>query len=136
METKQVIVMRKDLNMRKGKIAAQAGHAVMWSLLDYSNISISESGDLYTYTITVHKKSSLPLDNWIFGDYKKICVSVNSEREIFDICEKAKEQGIPFHIQYDNGLTEFKGVKTVTCCAIGPGNSDIIDAITGHLPLL
>ncbi len=134
METKQVIVIRKDLNMRKGKMCAQSAHASLWALLDFAHKE--QNGDMTTYTIQVHNKSTLPLDQWLLGDYKKICVSVNSEQELHDLCEKAEQQGLPHRLQHDDGLTEFKGVQTVTCCAIGPGPSDLIDAITGHLPLL
>lgn len=136
METKQVIVMRKDLNMRKGKMVAQGAHAAMWALIAASRKDVSDTGDFITYTIQVHTKSGLPLDTWLLGNYKKICVSVNSEQELIDICQKAQIQGLPYRLQTDDGLTEFKGVQTTTCCAIGPGPSDVIDAITGHLPLL
>ncbi len=136
METKQVIVMRKDLNMRKGKMVAQGSHAAMWALLTAASFNVSDTGDMFRFTIQVHSKSCLPLDNWLLGNYKKICVSANSEQELLDICQKAQEQGLPYRMQYDDGLTEFKGVKTATCCAIGPGLSSVVDAITGHLPLL
>lgn len=136
MDTKQVIVIRKDLNMRRGKQIATGCHASMWALLNAGRKDVSETRDFITYTIQVHTKSSLPLDMWLLGNYKKICVSVNSEQELHDLCEKAEQQGLPHRLQHDDGLTEFKGVQTVTCCAIGPGPSDVIDAITGHLPLL
>jgi PTH2 family peptidyl-tRNA hydrolase len=134
METKQVIVIRKDLNMRKGKMVATGAHAAMWALLDFAYKE--QNGDMTTYTIQVHDKSTRPLDEWLLGHYKKICVSVNSEQELIDLCEQAKAQGLPYRLQHDVGLTEFEGVRTVTCCAIGPGPADIIDAITGKLPLL
>lgn len=136
MDTKQVIVMRKDLNMRKGKMVSQGSHASMWALLNAGRKDVSKTGDFITYTIQVQTKSGLPLDKWLLGNYKKICVSVNSEKELHDLCEKVEQRCLPYHLQYDDGLTEFNGVRTVTCCAIGPGPSDIIDAITGHLPLL
>lgn len=136
METKQVIVIRKDLNMRKGKMVSTGSHAVMWALLNAGQKDVSETGDMITYTIRVHKESTLSLDQWLLGHYKKICVSVNSEQELVNLCEQAKAQNLPYQLQHDIGLTEFNGVRTITCCAIGPGPSDIIDAITGHLPLL
>jgi PTH2 family peptidyl-tRNA hydrolase len=136
METKQVIVMRKDLNMRKGKMVAQGAHAAIWALLNAGRKEVSETGDFVTYTIQVHTKSSLPLDRWLLGNYKKICVSVNGVDALQDIFLKATAHGLPCHIQWDDGETEFKGVPTITCCAIGPSPSDVIDTITGHLPLL
>ena len=134
MDTKQVIVIRKDLNMRKGKMVAAGAHAAMWALLDF--VHKEQNGDMTIYTIQVHKNSFLSLDQWLLGHYKKICVSVNSEQELIDLCEQAKAQELPYRLQHDIGLTEFDGVRTVTCCAIGPGPADIIDAITGKLPLL
>jgi PTH2 family peptidyl-tRNA hydrolase len=49
---------------------------------------------------------------------------------------KALELNIPCALIEDNGLTEFKGIKTKTCCAIGPYISEEIDKITSHLKLL
>jgi len=135
-DTKQVIVMRKDLNMRKGKMCAQAAHSAIWALLKAARVDRSENGKMITHTIQVHEDCDLPLDHWLLGNYKKICVSVNGVDALQDVFLKATAQGLPCHIQWDDGLTEFKGVQTVTCCAIGPGPSDLIDAITGHLPLL
>jgi peptidyl-tRNA hydrolase, PTH2 family len=134
MDVKQVIVMRKDLNMRRGKQIAQGCHASMWGILN--SLYKEENGDMVKYNLQVHKKSDLPLDAWLLGDYKKICVYVNNEKELMDLCEKAKERDLPCHLQYDNGLTEFNGVKTATCCAIGPSESFMIDTITRNLPLL
>ena len=49
---------------------------------------------------------------------------------------QAKQDGIPCALIEDEGLTEFNGVKTKTCIAIGPWYADEIDQITGHLKLL
>ena len=72
----------------------------------------------------------------------KICVSVTSEEDLELICNAAQEAGLPAVLIVDAGLTEFGGVPTKTCCAIGPALPDKIDAITGEagplgrLPLL
>lgn len=121
MTAKQVIVMRKDLNMRKGKMVAQGAHACMKHLL--------------------HKLSwKAPFDAadeaYYNGIFKKICVSVNSEEELLQIHETALSAGLKSFLIEDSGLTEFKGVKTNTCLAIGPHFDDQIDPITRHLPLL
>ena len=76
------------------------------------------------------------LSGWIDGQFKKICVSVNSEEELLEIVQKAKDVGIPYALITDSGLTEFHGVKTNTCGAIGPSSEDVVNAITGHLKLL
>jgi len=65
-----------------------------------------------------------------------VCVSVDSEEELVDVYNKAKTAGLICSIIQDAGLTEFNGVPTLTCVAVGPDRSDKIDAITGKLPLL
>jgi PTH2 family peptidyl-tRNA hydrolase len=121
MEPKQVIVMRKDLGMRKGKMIAQGAHAAM-------SVVIAEYDKGYTF--------SGPLLEWLDGKFIKICVSVNSENELRQIYEKAKAAGVFCSLIEDAGLTEFNGVPTLTCAAIGPDYPENIDPITGHLPLL
>lgn len=126
MSVKQVIVIRKDLNMRKGKIASQAAHASMKVFLDYSNIVKSEL------------KVSLNDDmiNWLSGSFTKIVVSVDSEEELKGVYSKSLENCIPCSIIKDNGDTEFGGVPTYTAVAIGPAKSELINEITGNLKLL
>jgi PTH2 family peptidyl-tRNA hydrolase len=129
---KQVIVMRKDLNMREGKMVAQGAHA---SLLDFlSMMSFTESSNSRIIALEVQKDS--PLDQWINGGFKKICVSVNSESELFDIYDKARELNIPCVLIRDVGLTKFNGDPTYTCCAVGPDDEKNIDNVTGELSLI
>jgi peptidyl-tRNA hydrolase, PTH2 family len=117
-ELKQVIVMRKDLNMRKGKMVAQGAHASCMAVLG-QQVAKSES-----------------LKNWLATGMKKVCVSVDSEEELNKIIHQAREKFLPCFVVTDAGHTEFHGVPTRTCCAIGPADSDIIDQITGNLKLL
>jgi len=125
---KQVIVMRKDLNMRKGKMIAQGSHACLKIFFD--RMYKCEDSNEYILNTTPQ------IREWIEGLFTKICVSVNSIDELIEIYEKALENQIPTSLIEDSGLTEFKGVKTITCCAIGPDDSEKIDKITGHLSLL
>lgn len=135
---KQVLVIRKDLNMRKGKICAQCAHAsmkVFFDRMDYQNItgtSIDFTSPTQNYELRVTKE----MKEWIEGDFKKICVGVNSEQELIDIYNKAKFADLPCAIIEDNGLTEFNGIKTKTAIAIGLDESEKIDKITGGLKLL
>lgn len=132
MSPKQVIVMRTDLNMRKGKMAAQASHASMAVLLDQMTV---ECGDFYeTHKLIVVNDS--PLYNWLNGPFKKICVGIDSEAALLALYEKVKEAGIPTALITDSGLTEFNGVKTHTCIAIGPDLPEKIDQFTADLKLL
>jgi len=141
---KQVIVMRKDLNMRKGKIAAQAAHASMKVLLDKMNILVWGEGfedcannDIdRILSLDKTNESDMEINEWLEGLFTKICVSVDSEEELLELYNKALDANIPCAIIKDSGLTEFNGVPTNTCIAIGPASSEKIDKITGDLKLL
>lgn len=117
MAGKQVIVMRKDLGMRKGKMVAQGAHASMAAVL---SVGLDDPR----------------VADWLSGPFAKICVSVNSEAELLELHEKAKAAGAITALITDSGRTEFNGVPTNTCIAVGPGAVADIDAITGHLSLL
>ena len=125
-EHKQVIVLRKDLNMRKGKMVAQGAHASMAAIL---KLAVREGDRLV-----------IPLDEriepWLLGRFTKICVSVNSEAELLAIHEKSLAAGVVTALILDSGVTEFGGVPTNTAVAVGPDQVSKIDAITGGLPLL
>ena len=138
---KQVIVMRKDLNMRKGKMIAQGSHASMKIFFDRMRQSVSypfsNIGDDATEIITYELESVTPeMIEWIEGSFTKIVLSVNSLEELLAIKKEAEKSGLPVALIEDNGLTEFKGVKTTTCIAIGPDDSEKIDKITKDLKLL
>ena len=129
---KQVLVIRKDLNMRKGKMCAQAAHASMKAIFEQGNLDL----DVNESVLTIKMDTNSPLCKWIVGQFTKITVSVNSEEELLQVYEKAKSAGLIASIIKDNGLTEFSGVPTYTAVAVGPGNSTDIDQITGGLSLL
>jgi len=118
METKQVIVMRK-LNIRKGKMVSQGGHAASAFLLENYGRSLTEEEYI-----------------WVNNDYPKICVVVKTEEELLYIYNKSRMAGLTTHLITDSGRTEFDGIPTNTCVAIGPHEVSKIDVITGHLPLL
>lgn len=126
---KQVIVVRKDLNMRKGKIAAQAAHASMKVFMD------NASFDSNTHHLTLNNVT-VEMMNWLKEKQPKICLYVESQDELVSLYSRAKELNIPCSLVVDEGYTEFKGVSTKTCIAIGPAKCDLIDEITGHLKLL
>ena len=134
-ETKQIIVIRKDLNMRKGKAIAQGAHAsmaVFFNLMkDPNSGAITKNNETFHYEF---KSASEAVNNWITVRFKKICVYVNSEQELLDIYEQAKAKGLLCSLIKDAGLTEFKE-PTHTAVAIGPDWDENIDPLTGHLPL-
>lgn len=126
-EVKQVIVVRKDLNMRKGKIAAQVAHAAMKFLTDNNE---AERGD----EIIVKLSPSEAM--WLSGSFTKVVVGVDSEDALNDLVLRAELSNIEVHPIVDAGRTEFNGVPTLTCAAFGPCDSDVIDKITGNLKLI
>jgi len=138
MHTKQVIVVRKDLNMRKGKMVAQGAHA---SLAILTNNLIGYPFVWYKFPLKIVRFLGLfffhkPFRVWHTGRFTKICVYVKTEQELKDIYNKAKSKGILCSLITDAGLTEFGGVPTLTTAGIGPDESSKIDEVTGNLPLL
>lgn len=130
---KQVIVVRKELNMRKGKIAAQVAHAAIKVFFNRMSVYRSPYKD-DSYATIFGLTDDMVL--WMTKDFTKVVVSVDTEKEIHELADKAKEAGLPYAVMIDNGFTEFHGEKTVTCIAIGPADSEQLDPITGDLKLL
>lgn len=126
MEHKQIIIMRKDLNMRKGKLVAQGAHASLGAILQ----QMTKEGDRMFLDLTDER-----LRSWITGRFKKICVYVNTEQELLDLHAAAVAGGFICSLITDSGLTEFHGVPTNTAVAIGPDFEDRIDVLCKHLPL-
>ncbi|HJA49469.1 MAG TPA: aminoacyl-tRNA hydrolase [Candidatus Agathobaculum intestinipullorum] len=135
---KQMIVMRRDLKMRKGKIAAQAGHACVTAVLAalareqrLGQVQADETG----VVLTQDGQSATPLSEWFARGVAKVCVYVDSEEELLEIDRKAKAAGILSALICDSGLTEFHGQPTYTCLAFEPALPEKVDPITGELPL-
>lgn len=133
-----MIVMRRDLKMRKGKIAAQAGHACIDAIL----MALNKEGRVNDFEITDDgiilkdsDKPTTPLSDWFKYGCAKICVYVDSEEELMNIADKAKEKGIIAAVITDAGMTEFHGVPTKTCLAVEPLPAEVADELTGGLPL-
>ena len=113
---KQVIVLRTDLEMSKGKIAAQAGHAA---------VSAAEKA---------RKKRPDWWSGWLEEGQCKIAVRVDSEEELLELERKAEELWLPSALITDRGLTELPP-GTKTCLGIGPAPSDQVDKVTGNISL-
>jgi PTH2 family peptidyl-tRNA hydrolase len=119
-KVKQVIVMRKDLNLSKGRLVTQGAHASIAFLTDlikeYNPLQLTE----------VQKE-------WVYGTFFKVCVGVDSEKELLDIGYNAVMLGLSVkYIEETGGFDK----PTVTCIAIGPDYSSKIDPVTKHLKLL
>ncbi|MEM5870243.1 MAG: peptidyl-tRNA hydrolase Pth2 [Candidatus Aenigmatarchaeota archaeon] len=111
---KQVIVVRTDLKMGKGKIATQVAHAAVGVLK-----LVNEE--------TVKK--------WEREGSKKVVLKVGSEEELLQLYKKTKKEKIPCFLVKDAGLTQLKP-GTITALGIGPVEEERIDKITGKLKLL
>lgn len=125
---KQVIVVRKDLQMPAGKLAAQVSHASTGAFLKhYSN----NNGTLTPKDSKSYKKNVEP---WLTREFTKICLKVNSEQELLEVYQRCTAAKIPCSLIKDAGHTVFSS-PTLTCLGIGPFDSNKIDAITGNLKL-
>lgn len=123
---KQVIALRKDLGMGKGKLVAQGAHASLAALL--SRADRGTAGEL-----------RVPLDDdigpWLEGRFTKICVSVPDEEALMALYARALAAGLPCSLIRDSGFTQFNGVPTYTAVAVGPAPLETVDHITGELKL-
>lgn len=134
-DTKQVIVVRKKYpdgnggtrKLRTGKLIAQACHASLAFLTRKIGKNTGFCEDVYIRDVE---------KEWMEDSYAKVCVGVDTEEELMEIYEKACEIIQEVHLITDSGRTEFNGVPTKTCLAIGPDYSFLIDKITGDLKLL
>lgn len=114
MAYKQVILVRQDLKLPKGKLAAQSAHASVDAVL----------------------KSDKKLVNaWKDEGMAKIVVKVRDEKELVKYFQTAKDEGLTASLITDAGRTVV-APGTKTCVAIGPDDEEKIDRITGSLKLL
>ena len=123
---KQVLLVREDLTMRKGKIAAQAAHASMGAFMLGVSFCDDDKGE-YLLSGAVTKDHF----EWFSGGHAKITLGVKGEEELLLAQELANKSGLPCYLVVDSGKTEFHGVPTRTVLCIGPAKSDEIDKITG-----
>ena len=128
---KQVIVVRRDLGMRRGKEIAQGSHASIAFLTRRLRFLSTDNG-VYSAEGVFTEEEHI----WMKEGFTKICLRVDSEEELLTVKERAHRSGLNVHLITDAGKTEFHGIPTNTCLAIGPHYASRIDAITGHLTLL
>ncbi len=135
---KQVIVVRRDLKMRKGKIAAQSGHACVEAVL----LALAKEGRLNDVnadngwiSLENEGREATPLSEWFANGVAKICVYVDSEEALLDLNRRGRELGFTTALIQDAGHTEFHGEPTYTCMAFDPLYPEQINPLTGDLPL-
>ncbi len=103
--------------MGRGKIAVQVAHAA---------VSAAEEA---------RKKSAGWWKAWLDEGQCKVAVKVDSPEDILKLERQARKLGIPFALITDRGLTQIEP-GTMTCVAIGPAPSSLVDTLTGSLSLL
>jgi len=128
--SKQVLVMRKFIGKgsRIGKYVAQGAHASVGAL--FSLGAIDKEAKEFVIDI-----SNPFVYEWVVGNFRKITCYVETDQELTDIYIAARSAGIACSIIEDSGLTEFNGVKTLTAIGVGPADEELINKLTGHLPL-
>ncbi|XP_013772453.1 peptidyl-tRNA hydrolase 2, mitochondrial-like isoform X2 [Limulus polyphemus] len=116
-ECKLVLIVRNDLRMGKGKIAAQCSHA-----------------SVLAYRQTQQRNAEL-LKEWEMSGQRKVVVKVDDEMTLMELAHHARKVGLLTSIVCDAGRTQIAaGSRTVL--GIGPGPEELVDKITGHLKLL
>lgn len=140
--TKQVIVLRKDLNMRKGKMVAQGAHASLSFITKPIQQHLLERkpeeffGQSLASRFGAHQVAvNLTVEEaqWITSSFTKITLGCADEVELLQLYWLAKQANLTVHLVTDNGVTEFGNVPTNTAICIGPHYNHKIDPITGHL---
>ncbi len=132
-DVKQVIVIRRDLHMRRGKEIAQGSHASgAWLAELVTQAMATTQTDSPTIRLT-----DIPVAArvWLTSSFRKVTLQVQTEAELMELHDHATAAGLLSHLILDSGKTEFGGVPTVTALAIGPGIATDIDAITGALSI-
>ncbi len=115
MAEKLVLLVRTDLDMGRGKIAAQAAHAAVMAVLA--------------------TRGSRDCAAWLGEGQPKVVLRVSGEEELSRLAAAGRAAGLPVELVRDAGRTQ-QAPGTPTCCAIGPAESSRIDALTGSLSLL
>jgi peptidyl-tRNA hydrolase, PTH2 family len=115
MAEKLVLVVRADLGMGRGKIAAQVAHAAVAAAL------AACGGDGFAA--------------WLADGQPKVVLRAASAEQLQQIVEQGRAAGLPVELVHDAGRTQL-APGTATCCALGPAAASLIDAVTGELPLL
>ena len=111
---KQAIVVRTDLGMGTGKLAAQVAHASLQA---------------------VEATDAAARRSWKSEGQTKVVLSADGEDELFELADRASAEGVPHSVVRDAGRTQLNP-GTVTALAVGPAGEDAVDAVTGHLSLL
>ena len=111
---KQVILVRQDLKLPKGKLAAQVAHASVEAVL---------------------RSDSNLIKKWRSEGMAKIVLKVKDEAVLIRYFQQAKDNGLACSLITDAGKTVV-APGTKTCVGIGPGEENKVDSLTGELSLI
>ncbi len=114
---KQALIIRRDLGMGRGKIVVQCCHG-----------SVIASEEART---GFHEWWNA----WMRNGQTKIALKVEDLETVLELVHDAKVAKLPFCLVRDKGLTQVEP-GTITCLAIGPAPSRLLNPLTGHLALL
>jgi peptidyl-tRNA hydrolase, PTH2 family len=112
---KLVVVVRTDLGMGRGKIAAQVAHAAV--------------------AATLAGLGTTDFAAWLAEGQPKVVLKVGTAGQLEDVVRQARAGGLPVEVICDAGRTQVTP-GTLTCCALGPAETQRIDAVTAGLALL
>jgi PTH2 family peptidyl-tRNA hydrolase len=111
---KLVILARQDLKLPKGKLAAQCAHAAVEA---------------------VRNSSKTKIEPWFSEGQKKVVLKVKDEKELLEYLNLAKAKKLVASLITDAGRTVVEP-GTKTCVGIGPDSEELIDSVTGKLPMM
>jgi peptidyl-tRNA hydrolase, PTH2 family len=114
MQYKQVILVREDLRLPKGKLSAQVAHASVDATM---------------------KSDKKIVDLWKKGGGKKVVLKVRDEKELFKFKQIAEDSRLKTALIKDAGHTVVEP-GTITCLGIGPDEEEKIDSVTGKLKMM
>lgn len=116
-ELKMVIVVRKDIKLSPGKLAAQVAHAAV------------------NCALVSKKRKPINFERWYGEGQKKVVVKVQDLAELYKVKQAAEDLGLVTSLITDAGMTELPP-NTTTCLGIGPAPNAELDRVTGHLGLM
>jgi len=116
LEYKLVVVIRDDLDISGGKLAAQVAHAAV------------------TCALEAKEKKTKWFSAWYREGQRKVVLRAKDLQHLRELSEKARRLGLPRALITDAGYTELPP-NTTTCLGIGPAPENELDKVTGSLPL-
>jgi peptidyl-tRNA hydrolase, PTH2 family len=114
---KQVLIVRSDLDIGRGKAAVQCAHAA---------VSAAEEARNHLHSWW---------KSWMEEGQLKVALKVPDLESVLELEQKGRSKGIPVHLVRDRGLTQVPP-GTITCLGLGPAPADVVDSLTGNLALL